>query len=565
MRWHFRWSEASSFKLQHLHTHTHTLKHTVCPASYHQTNSITPCKYGTAGYRGDAHTMSTIAIRVGCLACLRSMSFNSDRASIVGIMITASHNPETDNGFKYIDPSGEMMDSSWESIGDELINTDQDKVSEFIQQLVQIHQKDSALPRIAIGYDTRDSSLALCELLKRSVQIMSGQCVIFGLVTTPQMHCMVREINSKHQFDQMNANRESIELARKAYITTIASNFKQAMELFPGRNDHDLIVDCANGVGAYAMQCLQELLKLTIVFQLINTNDGRLNHQVGADHVHKNKCLPQGMDKVQTGIYANCNVASLDGDADRLVFCGQIDGKFHLLDGDKMSVLLATFLASLLHEAHINEQVSIGVVQTAYANGASTQYIRDVLQIPIVCTQTGVKFLHQAAKQFDIGIYFESNGHGTLLFHEKTVSLLESLDHPSVQLFKCISRIANQCVGDGICDLLLCRLALSYQCWNLKQWNELYYDWASLSLTVEVEDRSIIKCASGNDQLCIEPFGLQTKIDQLMQRYSSCRIFVRPSGTENVVRIYIETQDVESIKQIGVETTALVKNFQTAK
>ena len=67
----------------------------------------------------------------------------------------------------------------------------------------------------------------------------------------------------------------------------------------------------------------------------------------------------------------------------------------------------------------------MGIVQTAYANGASTRYVHDQLaSCTVLMTPTGVKHLHHAAAAFDIGIYYEANGHGTILF---SPSLLSSL------------------------------------------------------------------------------------------------------------------------------------------
>ena len=66
-------------------------------------------------------------------------------------------------------------------------------------------------------------------------------------------------------------------------------------------------------------------------------------------------------------------------------------------------------------------------MQTAYANGASTQYIREQLRLETVVTPTGVKHLHAAAEHFDIGIYFEANGHGTVLFRPELIQRLHEV------------------------------------------------------------------------------------------------------------------------------------------
>ncbi len=39
---------------------------------------------------------------------------------------------------------------------------------------------------------------------------------------------------------------------------------------------------------------------------------------------------------------------------------------------------------------------------------------------------TGVKYLDKAARQFDIGVYFEANGHGTVSFSKKFHAFVDS-------------------------------------------------------------------------------------------------------------------------------------------
>lgn len=136
----------------------------------------------------------------------------------------------------------------------------------------------------------------------------------------------------------------------------------------------------------------------------------------------------------------------MDGDADRLVYFAVLpnsNGKIDLVDGDKILSLFALFIKeqlSILNEAsgekvNNNYQPHLGVVQTAYANGASTDYLKQ-MGLEVVFTPTGVKYLHEKAAAYDVGIYFEANGHGTILFSNHFLSWLEGRIHELTSISK---------------------------------------------------------------------------------------------------------------------------------
>ena len=89
----------------------------------------------------------------------------------------------------------------------------------------------------------------------------------------------------------------------------------------------------------------------------------------------------------------------------------------------------------------LDNEFKMAAVQTAYANGASTNYIRG-LGVDVPIAKTGVqptrfvfvsfyaypfqvKFVHHKAMEYDIGLYFEANGHGTVTFKEHVIKRLE--------------------------------------------------------------------------------------------------------------------------------------------
>jgi len=258
--------------------------------------------------------------------------------------------------------------------------------------------------------------------------------------------------------------------------------------------------------------------------------------------------------------------ASFDGDADRIVYYFiDNDNKFCLLDGDRIATLAASFLGDLGRQSGLADSLKIGVVQTAYANGASTDYITKSLNLPVICTPTGVKHLHHAATRFDIGVYFEANGHGTVLFSSAAQRAIRSHEPKSpaqqsaLETLKALNALINQTVGDAISDLLLVEVILAHKTWSPKEWENTYRDLPNRLVKVEVKDKSIFKTVDAERKLESPP-GVQAEIDKLVGRYKSGRAFARASGTEDAMRVYAEASTRGEADDLAQKVGEVIKN-----
>jgi phosphoacetylglucosamine mutase len=244
-------------------------------------------------------------------------------------------------------------------------------------------------------------------------------------------------------------------------------------------------------------------------------------------------------------------------------------GKFHMLDGDKIATLYAIYIRSELEKAG-DLGLHMGVVQTAYANGASTQFLQKTMKIEVACTPTGVKHLHHRASEFDIGIYFEANGHGTVIFKEEALHRMKELQQKwatdsnisqekkgALARLINMSDLINQAVGDALSDMLFVEVALRHKNWSLQDWDAVYQDMPNRLIAKKVKDRKIFETTDAERKL-VKPEGLQAKIDALVAKYDNGRSFVRPSGTEDVVRIYAEAKTQEQADKLVEEVSNLL-------
>ncbi|XP_052637592.1 phosphoacetylglucosamine mutase isoform X2 [Harpia harpyja] len=514
-------------------------------------------QYGTAGFRAKAEQLDHVMFRMGLLAVLRSKAM----VSTIGIMVTASHNPEEDNGVKLVDPLGEMLHPSWEEYATQLANAEEQELQKVIIDICQKaavnHHKDAL---VFIGRDTRPSSEKLSQSVIDGISVLGGQYHDYGLLTTPQLHYMVCCQNTQGQYGKATL---------EGYYEKLSKAFTELIKQSPsaGESQRHLKIDCANGIGALKLSEMEPYFPKEVIIHLFN--DGtkeKLNHLCGADFVKVHQKPPRGLD-----MKPNERCCSFDGDADRIVYYYKdTTGHFHLIDGDKIATLISIFLKELL--AKVGETLHMAVVQTAYANGSSTRYLEETLKVPVHCVKTGVKHLHHKAQEFDAGVYFEANGHGTVLFSKAAETKIRQLakegkddeKREAAKVLENMIDLINQTVGDAISDMLVIEAILALKGLTVQQWDAIYTDLPNRLLKVQVADRQVIVTTDA-ERCVVTPLGLQEKIDALVKKYKLSRAFVRPSGTEDVVRIYAEADTQENADALAHEVSLAVYHLAGGK
>ncbi|XP_026191598.1 uncharacterized protein LOC34622871 [Cyclospora cayetanensis] len=382
-------------------------------------------------------------------------------------------------------------------------------------------------------------------------------------------------------------------------------------------------VDCGNGAGSPACGELQKLLRLLGEKPLFARNTGLnttsssdttssdcsgshlINENCGAEFVQKGVRLPQrfGFPKDASEGAPCC---AFDGDADRIVYfawqrqqtpsdeCSssgfssledspavaaandEETMRVQLFDGDRIACLFVLLIASLLKAAEENrvgnslhkttaarreqandapaaalEPLRVGVVQTAYANGGSTRFLENLsktvqqweylkIQIELRCVKTGVKNLHREASQFPLSVYFEANGHGTVLSHPAELAAwgvkVGIYQTEAFQFLQHFVALFNPATGDALADLLGVEIARTRLSLSLSQWHLLYDEFPSITAKAALWD---LANSTG-------PF---------------CRVFVRPSGTEDVARIYAEAPHRREAQKLADAAAQIVLQF----
>jgi hypothetical protein len=162
-----------------------------------------------------------------------------------------------------------------------LANTPNEKLAKAYEDLVnetlvdEIRQLHERPAKVVFARDTRASGPYLITALKAALDAVKVDYTDYGILTTPQLHYIVRCINT------MNSPYAFGVPTEQGYYDKMSKAFKTIMH---GRTIHGPItVDCANGVGGPK---LKELLKY-----LPNAKAGGVDIKVVNDDVVRPEAL----------------------------------------------------------------------------------------------------------------------------------------------------------------------------------------------------------------------------------------------------------------------------------
>lgn len=286
----------------------------------------------------------------------------------------------------------------------------------------------------------------------------------------------------------------------------------------------NVVIDCACGVGSLTCREFLDLgMKEIGNFSMINESDPEsLNSGCGSDFIHTKNDFPKNYDFGDDTIGG-----TFDGDADRSFVYGKVDGKFRIAEGTRVSAVMAQALKQLIDdlqsaaaaagETDISEEIkkwTMGVVYTPYSIFNGVDYIKS-LGFETIMAKTGIKYVDKAARNFNFGIYFESNGHGDICFDIQFVrewyKRFETVENQEFKdaLFMLYNYlcIVNDTDGDALANIFVFLASAIKLDQTFEDILGYYDDGFNTTLAAKVRDRYDV-VTTADEVTCVKPEGL---------------------------------------------------------
>ena len=406
--------------------------------------------------------------------------------------------------------------------------------NEFAYNMSRAISELEGMKKVIIGYDTRLSS----EMLFMSMAsgfIASGVDVVnIGLISTPGVAYLTKNTDAdigimksaSHNPYMYNGIKliggdgyklpDDLEIVIENKIDNIGPEskigdelgklidgsslhtkyFDHIKSLTTGLEGFKIAVDPGNGVmSKIAPDIFKELGADVIAInadadgRYVNDNSGSTCPEKVAELTVKNSC--------DIGV-------SFDGDADRVIFS---DSNGNVIDGDHIIAYAAVSLKK------IGALKGDGVVTTSMSNGAFEEYLSKN-DIKLFRANVGDKYVMEGLKDNNYILGGEKSGH--IIFLDKST------------------------MGDGLQTAVIIMEMLKKKNHPSTYISEQFKDYPQVLVNASASNE-LKKNYMDNERI-------SNAINELLERHGNYRILIRASGTEKLVRIMIEGDDLKDIE-----------------
>lgn len=397
---------------------------------------------------------------------------------------------------------------------------------------------------ICIGRDTRISGDMLCSAFVAGVLSMGVNVIDVGICPTPCVSYLVPRlkvnggvvITASHNPSEFNGikimdcNGVKLDSGAEETISNIFYNItdylcdtkvgslikdtetvklwvKHLSDCVDNINldGLDIVVDCASGAGYRVVPYTLRSLGANVTCLNCDNNGRNINNNCGSTCVDNLvNCIKRG--KFHIGF-------AFDGDADRLVV---VDNNGNVLTGDHLVYIIAKFL-------HSQGQLYNNTIVATVVSNHGLEHSLEALGINVVRTSVGDKFVLQQLLDNGYTLGAENSGHIILPQY-------------------------NLCADGLLASLFLLKIIKASQK-SLSQLVSGYQPYPTVALDVPVSARQHSLVSQG---------ALSNSIDELIAELGDTgTLLVRTSGTQQVVRILVEGENLDLINHIAQKLQSL--------
>ena len=267
-------------------------------------------------------------------------------------------------------------------------------------------------------------------------------------------------------------------------------------------------VDCANGATYELAQTIFPRLVKEVKYIGVTPNGFNINEQVGSTNINRLKELVL-INKLDFGF-------AFDGDGDRVI---AVDSSGNIIDGDKLVYILATYLKEN-HQLK-NDKVTLTVMSDLGVIDALNKKGISVNEVSV-----GDKNVYQDLMDNDLSLGGENSGH---------IILLDELN-----------------TGDGVLIASILIEIFRKENMTFSDYLKDVKSYFSKTINLNVKDKNKV----------MKSEMLHSKITEIKRCLNSeCKIIVRPSGTEDLLRVTLMSRNEEDVNFHLSELTNLIKEI----